>query len=110
MLGLPGNPVSTLVCALLFLRPLMRAMLGLPAGRAETVRARLGTDLDANDRREDYLRARLSRQPDGTLVATPFPQQDSSMIAVLARSDALIIRPPHAPAAPAGSEVEVVLL
>jgi molybdopterin molybdotransferase len=110
MLGLPGNPVSSLVCAHLFLRPLLRAMVGLPAGRAETVQARLGAELGANDRREDYLRAKLTRSDDGTLVATPFPVQDSSMIAVLAHADALIIRLPHAPACPAGAPVEIVRL
>lgn len=110
MLGLPGNPVSSLVCAQLFLRPLLRAMLGLPAGRADTVPAILGADVPANDRREDYLRARLERRPDGRLVATPFARQDSSMVAVLAQSDALVIRPPHAPAAAAGSPVDVVIL
>ncbi len=110
MLGLPGNPVSSLVCAQLFLRPLMHAMVGWQSWRAETLQARLGADLGENDRREDYLRARLSRDPDGMLLATPFPQQDSSMLAVLAQSDALIIRPPHAPALPKGATVDVLRL
>lgn len=110
MLGLPGNPVSSLVCAQLFLRPLMHAMSGRPAGRAETVTARLATDIGENDQREDYLRARLSRADDGTLHVSPFSRQDSSMLATLAHADALVIRPPHAPAAPAGTLVEVLVL
>lgn len=110
MLGLPGNPVSSLVCAHLFLRPLLQAMTGQPAGRPLSMQARLGADLGENDRREDYLRARLSRTDDQGLVATPFPVQDSSMLAVLAHADALIIRAPHAPACPAGTMVDIIRL
>lgn len=110
MLGLPGNPVSSLVCAQLFLRPLMAAMHGIRIGRPHTETARLGAGLDANDRREDYLRATLARDSHGRLVATPHPVQDSSMLAALARSDGLIVRAPHAPAIGAGSEVDVLRL
>ncbi|MEZ5669213.1 MAG: molybdopterin molybdotransferase MoeA [Alphaproteobacteria bacterium] len=110
MLGLPGNPVSSLVCALLFLRPLLAAMHGSATGRAATLPAILGTALGANDNREDYLRAALARDSAGRLVATPFPVQDSSMLAILAHSDGLVIRAPHAPALPAGAPVEVLPL
>ncbi len=103
MLGLPGNPVSSLVCGLIFLRPALRALAGLapddPAGRI-----RLGADLAANDRRQDYLRARREKR-DGEWVALPFSRQDSSMLATLARADGLIVRPPHAPPAAAGEDV-----
>ena len=65
--------------------------------------ARLGCDLPENDERQDYLRATLTQGPDGTLIATPFPAQDSSMLLPLAKADCLLIRAPHAPAATAGS-------
>jgi molybdopterin molybdotransferase len=109
MLGFPGNPVSSMVCGVLFLIPALAKMLG--TGDTEPVRetAILGTDLDENDRREDYLRATLSRK-DGKLVATPFPKQDSSMFSRLAAADCLLIREPHAPAAKAGDAVEIVRL
>jgi molybdopterin molybdotransferase len=108
VLGLPGNPVSTFVCAELFLRPLIRAMLGLPT-TPDVVAARLGAPMPANDNREDYVRARLSVGSEG-LTATPFPIQDSSMLSTLAAADALIIRDPQAPAAAAGEPVRVLRL
>jgi molybdopterin molybdotransferase len=97
------------VCALLFLGPVIDAMLGLkPAAR--TVTARLGADVAANDRREDYMRARLARDGDGELVAMPFPKQDSSMVSLLVEAGCLVVRAPHAPAAKAGDPVEVIPL
>ncbi len=109
MLGLPGNPVSSLVCSVLFLGPILAALLGRPERDPLRGRARLGVDLGENDRREDYLRATLT--PDEPLpVATPFPTQDSSMLAALAKADCLIIRAPLAPAINAGSEVETIPL
>ncbi len=110
VLGLPGNPVSAFVCALLFLRPLIDAMLGLPAGPPAREPARLGTDLAANDRREDYLRARLAPDGEGLPVATPFARQDSSMLARFVEADALLVRAPHAPPASAGELVEIIRL
>jgi len=111
MLGLPGNPVSALVCALLFLGPLLARLQGRDGdlAPAETV-ARLGAPLAANDRRQDYLRARLARDPEGGLVATPFAVQDSSMMTPLAEADALVVRAPHAPPATAGDPVRVIVL
>jgi molybdopterin molybdotransferase len=108
LIGLPGNPVSSLVCALLFLRPALERLLGLAAASRPILTARLATPLPANDRRQDYLRARLGRGPDGELEATPFARQDSSMMSLLAQADCLVVRPPHAPAAPAGERVEIV--
>ncbi|MBR0656694.1 molybdopterin molybdotransferase MoeA [Plastoroseomonas arctica] len=105
VLGLPGNPVSALVCAVQFLLPAMAVMSGLPAGAPPTVRVRAGAALAENDKRFDHLRATLEDD-----VATPFAQQDSSMLANLARADALILRAPFAPAVPAGSIVEAILL
>ena len=110
VLGLPGNPVSAFVCALLFLRPLIDAMLGLPAGPPAREAARLGVDLTANDRREDYLRARLAPDGEGLPVATPFARQDSSMLARFVEADALVVRAPHAPPANAGDLVEIIRL
>jgi molybdopterin molybdotransferase len=110
MLGLPGNPVSTLVCGLLFLVPAMARMSGTTEGAEEMHTARLAMPLPENDRRQDYLRARLRRAADGALETEPFAQQDSSMLALLARSDCLVIRPPHAPAAAAGERVPIIPL
>ncbi|MCF3638637.1 molybdopterin molybdotransferase MoeA [Rhizobium sp. TRM95111] len=109
VLGLPGNPVSSLVCSLLFLEPLIRTLARLPAidRRATAVTE---TDLAENDKRQDYLRARLRRGADGALLATPFGKQDSSMMKTFARSECLILRRPHAPALSAGSPCEVVVL
>ncbi len=109
MLGFPGNPVSSMVCGILFLMPALAQMLG--TGETEPVRdtAVLGIDLEENDRREDYLRATLAHEG-GRLVATPFEKQDSSMFSRLAAADCLLIRPPHAPAAKAGDTVDIVRL
>ncbi len=107
VLGLPGNPVSTLVCALIFLKPAIETLSGLDAQAASLVEARLGADLAANDHRQDYLRSTLS-QSDGALTATPFPKQDSSMMSLLSRSDGLIVRPPKDPARKAGDTVRVL--
>jgi molybdopterin molybdotransferase len=108
MLGLPGNPVSALVCALIYLKPALEKMQGLDPDQGPPAAAVLGAPLPANDRRQDYLRATLKRRKDGALVATPFAKQDSSMLATLAHADCLVVRPPLAPAARAGERVEIV--
>lgn len=108
VLGLPGNPVSALVCGVLFLLPLLAALLGREGWALPLARLRLGRDLPANDRREDYLRARLVPAPDGVVEALPFERQDSSMLRLLAEAEALVIRPPHAPPLPRGAEVEAI--
>ena len=107
ILGLPGNPVSSYVCAFLFLIPLIRRMSGRVDLTIPVESAVLGCDLPANDEREDYLRASLRHGATGE-VATPFPIQDSSMIVPLARADCLIIREPYAPPASAGSRCTIV--
>ena len=109
MLGFPGNPVSSTVCGVLFLKPALAKMLGTDETEPVFETATLGVDLGENDRREDYLRATLTRDGD-TLVAAPFPKQDSSMFSRLAAADCLIVRPPHAPAAKAGDPVAFVRL
>ena len=103
VLGLPGNPVSSYVCSVLFLVPLIRRLAGRSDCEPVTETARLGCELPQNDERQDYLRATLAQGPDGAMIATPFPAQDSSMLLPLAKADCLLIRAPHAPAAPAGS-------
>lgn len=108
--GLPGNPVSALVCARLFLRPMLERMSGLHDEADYPITARLTVALDANDRRQDYLRAKVSRDPEGSLLVEPFSRQDSSMLRTLSNADALIIRPPHAPAAAPGDATDILLL
>jgi molybdopterin molybdotransferase len=109
ILGLPGNPVSALVCSRIFLKPLLSALLGLPPAD-DVVKARLGSDLPANDQRQDYLRATVARGGDGSFEATPFKLQDSSMQRALTQAQGLIIRAPFAPAARAGDLVDLLLL
>jgi molybdopterin molybdotransferase len=110
VLGLPGNPVSAFVCAVLFLVPLIRRLAGRRDVEPEIESAVLGRDLSANDERTDYLRAALATGADDALVATPFPIQDSSMLAPLAKADCLVIREPYAPAARAGERCCVIKL
>lgn len=109
VLGVPGNPVSAYVCAFLFLVPLIRRLAGQRAAEHRTEPAALGVDLPANDERADYMRATLSCGPKG-LIATPLPNQDSSLMAPLATADCLLIREPHAPAAAAGSDCVILKL
>ena len=110
VLGLPGNPVSAGVTSAIFLQAAMAVMLGLENGGNAPSAALLGRDLDANDFRQDYLRARLSTDAGGSLVATPFERQDSAMMARLAQADCLVVRPPEAPAAAKGDRVEIIML
>jgi len=109
-LGLPGNPVATLVCGHLFLRAVMDACQGRPAQHPPLVPVVLGSDLPANQARQDYIRARLTVTADGTWEAHPFSRQDSSMLSSLAKSQCLIVRAPDVPASAAGTSVLVHLL
>ena len=110
VLGVPGNPVSALVCAVLFLRPVLKKMLGSASLEPTFDKARLGSAMGANDEREEYARARLERAADGGLIARPFSAQDSAMQRALAEAGALIRRKPFAPAAPEGAGVEIIRL
>jgi molybdopterin molybdotransferase len=101
MIGLPGNPVSAMVCGHVFVAPVVRAMLGLPATPAPRKTAPLAKDLPANGPREHYMRARFE---DGGLVA--FGSQDSSLLSVLGQADALIVRTPKDGPRSAGDIVE----
>jgi molybdopterin molybdotransferase len=109
VLGLPGNPASALVCAELFLRPLVNAWQGAPSGPF-LLTARLTEGLGSTGPREHWMRAELSVTPDGVLSARPFPEQDSSLVSVFARADALVRRPADMPAVAAGSVVEALRL
>jgi molybdopterin molybdotransferase len=110
VLGLPGNPVSAYVCAVLFLVPLIRRLAGRGDVEPALETAVLGCNLPANDERADYLRATLAPSSNGASVATPAPLQDSSMLRPLAQADCLLVREPHAPAAEAGSPCRVLRL
>lgn len=110
VIGLPGNPVSSYVCAFLFMVPLIRALSGRSVIHHKREHAVLGRDLGANDQREDYLRARLELREEGTPVAIPVSHQDSSLLANLAAAQVLLVRAPFAPKAEAGAPCEVLHL
>lgn len=107
-LGLPGNPVSALVCAELFLKPLVAALLGRRNVDPHQQFAHLGSPLPGNDQRQDHLRARLSWTDDGRLLATPFSRQDSSMMRTFRDADCLIVREPHAKPAELHARVPII--
>lgn len=104
LLGLPGNPVSAMVCGTVFMLPLLRAMLGLPPAPAPRRSAALAAPLPPNGPREHYLRGRV--RPDGAVE--PFDKQDSSLLSVLAEADCLVVQPPGDPGRDPGEAVDVV--
>jgi molybdopterin molybdotransferase len=106
VIGLPGNPVSSIVCTHLFIRPALRALQGLGAWPLPSTTARLTVDLGPNGPRAHYLRAVLG--PEGTV--TPLPRQDSALLSVLAQADALLVQPAHCPGQPAGTPMRVIAL
>jgi molybdopterin molybdotransferase len=109
VLGLPGNPAASFVCARLFLAPLVWRLLGRPVeARLDTLEARLGEALEANGPRQHYMRAVSKRRADGLLQVSSLPFQHSSLMAPLALADCLLIRPPHAPPASAGAPVSIL--
>ncbi|MCE6958174.1 molybdopterin molybdotransferase MoeA [Cereibacter sphaeroides] len=109
MLGLPGNPVSSIVCAHLFLLPMLRVMLGLPAAPAPTRRAELAVALPPNPSRAHYMRAQLTPR-DGLPLIEPFRSQDSALLRILTEADALLVRPVDDPAREAGGTVDYIPL
>ena len=109
MLGLPGNPVSSIVCGHLFLLPMIRAMLGLGEQAPQTSRAVLALDVPPTGPRTHYMRARLTPGPALPKI-TPFDRQDSALLTILTQADALLIRPKDGPALQAGSDVEYLPL
>lgn len=110
VIGLPGNPVSALVCAILFLIPAIKRIAGLSSWQRPIARGTLTRPLPANDHRADYMRARLDSSSNGDLMVTPYARQDSSHLRVLAESDALAIRHPAAPAVAAGDKIDLIRL
>jgi molybdopterin molybdotransferase len=110
LLGLAGNPVSALISAHVFLKPMLRRMLGIAERPRPLPQATLGVALEANGRRQHYLRAISEWRADGVQVVRPLPSQDSSLVAELARADCLILRQPDAPALEAGAKVRIVPL
>ena len=103
MIGLPGNPVSSMVCGHVFLRPAIDVLLGLPAKPLDRRQVRLSAPLDQNGPREHYMRASLT--PDGV---SAFDRQDSALLTVLAAANALIVRPPNDPERDIGDTVDVI--
>ena len=96
IVGLPGNPVSALVCGYVFIKPLIQAMLGLERKRTQQLMGLCATSVPKNGPREHYMRAVLL--PNGSLE--PIESQDSARLALLSNSNALLIRPPYAKADP----------
>ncbi len=109
VIGLPGNPVSALVCSRLFIKPLINALQGIYKTE-EYPTAQLAEDLPVNDNRKDYVRATMKISRDGTRQVSPYSVQDSSMQRTLRNSQCLIIREPFAAASKAGDEVQVLIL
>ena len=109
VLGLPGNPASAMVCAHLFLKPLLLAMQGREA-QPRLLRAHLGKALPANGNREHYLRSALTADGEGRLTVRAFEEQDSSLISIFAAANALIRLAPDAPAVAEGALVDVLPL
>ena len=110
VLGLPGNPVSSMITARLFLVPLIHAMLGRQSEATLTVQGTLTLALPANGPRAHYMRAVCRPNDRGAYATTPLPNQDSSLLMPLAEANCLIVRPPAAPALPVGSAVPVLPL
>jgi molybdopterin molybdotransferase len=110
VLGLPGNPVSALICARLFLVPLVRALLGLPPHDAVFVTGSLAEPIEANGPRQHYMRVTITPSAEGGRTVHLARSQDSSLLSALASAGGLLVRPPGAPALPAGAEVKVMLV
>jgi molybdopterin molybdotransferase len=109
LIGLPGNPVSSMVCGRVFLVPVVERMQGLPGDLPATHPARLAVDLEPNGPRAHYMRARVE-PAEGGWRCTPFARQDSSLLSVLADANALMVRASGDPARRAGDQVEFTWL
>lgn len=109
-IGVPGNPVSALICSRIFLAPLIERMLGLAAPRGGSLRVTLAAPLPENGPRQHYMRATLEYGPDGRALATPVRSQDSSLLSPLTEAGCLLVRAPNAPAAAKGDEVQALPL
>ncbi|KQT49017.1 molybdenum cofactor biosynthesis protein MoaA [Aureimonas sp. Leaf454] len=109
LVGLPGNPASSMVAATLFLKPLVSMLAGRP-GRTIYRDGILGSDMPENDLRADFIRAEIDEISAVRPIVNPAGRQDSSLLSVYARADVLLLRPPHAPAAKAGDPCRFVPL
>ena len=103
IVGLPGNPVSSMVCGAIFVRPMLHVMQGLPAGPVLRHRSVLSAPLAANGPREHYMRGR--RTASGVEA---FESQDSAQLGILAAADVLIVQSPHDPGREIGAEVDII--
>lgn len=110
VLGLPGNPVSAMVCSRIFLIPMLEKMLGIDSPSTAQKTAILGADVEKNGPRQHYMRATLEISQDGALVVTPVRSQDSSLLSPLSQADCLIVRTSDAPAAGKGGTVPILPL
>lgn len=110
LVGLAGNPVSSLVAGPVFLRPLLRSLAGFPLDTIEPISAKLAIELPENDERMEYMRAMAKVGDDGSIFVTPYSRQDSSMLANFAAANCLLIRPIHAAAAKPGDSCQIVPL
>ncbi|WP_169569174.1 gephyrin-like molybdotransferase Glp [Sneathiella limimaris] len=110
MLGMPGNPVSSMICSYIFLYPALYALMGMKLSKPPVVPAILAHDLKENDRREDYMRARIVGEQDGLPVVELFNNQDSSLLSSLSTANCLIRREPFAEPAAKGSVVGLIHL
>jgi molybdopterin molybdotransferase len=110
LLGVPGNPVSALVCGYVFLVPMLRALLGLTEEKRPELEAVLGAAVPGNGPRRNYMRATSTWREDGMRVVRPLPSQDSSLVAAFTRADCLIVRMPGAHALPEGARVRILPL
>ena len=108
MIGLPGNPVSTVICSLIFVKPAIEKMIGTEIETKEKTTAYLCEELSKNDERQDYLRALVSSTDDGKKTVKAFQRQDSSMMMLLTKANCLIVRSPHDPKRSVGEEVEII--
>ena len=108
--GLPGNPLSAIVCFSVFIEPALRVLHGERATGPRLVKGRLAVPAGPSDERTTYLTARLERQPDGVLLATPTERQGSHMTGALGESDGFVVAPHHTGELDAGAEVDVLAL
>jgi molybdopterin molybdotransferase len=110
MLGMPGNPVSSMICSFIFLLPALDILMGRKPSQPTVVPAVLSHDLKENDQREDYMRAKIVGEQDGLPVIELFSSQDSSLLSTLSAATCLVKREPFAKPLQSGSVVGIIHL
>ncbi len=110
MLGMPGNPVSSMICSYIFLIPALDILMGLKPRQPISIPAFLSHDVKQNDRRQDYLRAKIIGEKDGLPLIETFSNQDSSLLSALSEADCLLMRPPHADPLNEGQQIDILML